>query len=151
MRFWNFNLCNFSVKSSSRKFSWNWFHGKWKFLRYFSGSTHYVWTNGEGYMWGTQSTHKSIEGRRKKRCVAVKCFEGSGRYRRWFERISTLVVCKTPFRSEYNKVDSQSSLSHLFGKAYIPNGKWAKSEKDSAINLFCAGWHCCGSCGNIAL
>ena len=92
-------------------------------------STHYVWTNGEGYMWGTQSTHKSIEGRRKKRCVAVKCFEGSGRYRRWLERISTLVVCKTSYRSEYNKVDSQSSLSHLFGKAYIPNRKWARSEK----------------------
>ena len=62
----------------------------------------------------------------KKRCVAVKCFEGSGRYRRWFERISTLVVCKKPYRSEYNKVDSPPSLSHLFGKAYIPNRKWAR-------------------------
>ena len=60
----------------------------------------------------------------KKRCVAVKCFEGSGRYRRWFERISTLVVCKTPYRSEYNKVDSPRFSA--LGKAHSSGLKMEK-------------------------
>ena len=38
--------------------------------------THYVWTNGEGYMWGTQSTHKSIEGRRKKKVRGGEMLRG---------------------------------------------------------------------------